>query len=129
MNRIVSFVERKCVHCVTKGLSTLPLTQGTLNRMQLGVWLVELRRGDPCEVISHHHTRTHRQTDEAKMLLLWVKLLDLTTRQLQFGANPTEVISQLNSLSSLLVRCGEDKASEGLLGVFGLGKKSPYSHR
>lgn len=60
MNRIVSFVERKCVHCVTQGLPTLPLTQGTLNRMQFGVWLVELGGGggNPYEVISHHHTYT-----------------------------------------------------------------------
>ena len=40
-----------------------------------------------------------------------------------------DLVPHLASFSALLLRFGEDKASEGLLGVLGLGKKSPYSHR
>ena len=71
----------------------------------------------------------YRQADEAKLLLLWSKLLHLICRQVQFGGSPGELTALLSSLAGLLTRFGEDKASEGLLGVLGLGKKSLYSHR
>lgn len=70
-----------------------------------------------------------KQTDEAKMLLLWGKVFDLIVRQVKFKGVESTLIPHLNFLSTLLLRYGEDKASEGLLGALGLGKKSPYSHR
>ena len=71
----------------------------------------------------------YRRAAEAKLLLLWGKQLELVQRQVQFNGQAGELVSVLTTFSSLLLRCGEDKASEGLLGVLGLGKKSPYSHR
>ncbi len=68
-----------------------------------------------------------RQAEEAKLLLLWGKLFDLINRQVQFGGQLSELCPHLTTFSNLLLRFGEDKASEGLLGVLGLGKKSVYS--
>lgn len=69
----------------------------------------------------------NRPGDEPKLLLLWSKLLHLSCRQVQFCGDVGELVTLLGSLSGMLLRFGEDKASEGLLGVLGLGKKSQYS--
>ena len=59
------------------------------------------------------------------MFLIWEKSLSLLVRQVNFSVVlPTY---RMSNLASLLQRFGEDKASDGLLGVIGLGKKSLYS--
>ena len=61
------------------------------------------------------------------MFLIWEKALSLLVRQVKFSGSVANIPTQLSNLASLLQRFGEDKASDGLLGVIGLGKKSLYS--
>ena len=68
-----------------------------------------------------------RASQEAEVFLIWHKALSLLLRQIQFGTCPLKIIPHLSNLASSLARFGEDKASEGILGVIGLGKKSTYS--
>ena len=68
-----------------------------------------------------------RASQEAEVFLIWHKALSLLLRQIQFGACPLKIVPHLSNLASSLARFGEDKASEGILGVIGLGKKSTYS--
>ena len=48
-------------------------------------------------------------------------------RQVKFSDSVANIPTQLSNQASLLQRFGEDNASDGLLGVIGLGKKSLYS--
>lgn len=68
-----------------------------------------------------------RSNEEYKVLLIWDKALNLLIRQLKFGGNIAAVINQFTTIAALLQRLGEDKATEGLLGAIGLGKKSSFS--
>ena len=61
------------------------------------------------------------------MFVIWEKILNLSLRQITFGGNINTAINQFTSLANTLQRFGEDKATEGLLGAIGLGKKSIYS--
>ncbi len=69
----------------------------------------------------------HRPSDEPKLLLLWVKIMELVLRQITYGKNIPLLLPHLSSFSSILVTFGGDKASDGFFGVLGLGKKSIYS--
>ena len=65
--------------------------------------------------------------EESRIFLIWEKALSLLVRQVKFSGSVGSIPTQLSNLASLLQRFGEDKASDGLLGVIGLGKKSLYS--
>ncbi|XP_019856290.1 PREDICTED: ectopic P granules protein 5 homolog [Amphimedon queenslandica] len=67
-----------------------------------------------------------KPNEEHKMFVIWDKILNLSLRQISFG-NINPAINQFTSLANTLQRFGEDKATEGLLGAIGLGKKSIYS--
>ena len=73
--------------------------------------------------------RIHRPTAEAKIFLLWEKALNLLIRQVRFVGNHSEVVPHFTALATSMTRFGEDKATDGLLGVIGLGKKTCYSHQ
>lgn len=62
-------------------------------------------------------------------MLLWEKALNLILRQIKYGGVVTRMVPLLSTLMSTLQRLGEDKATEGLLGAIGLGKKSCYSQQ
>ena len=64
---------------------------------------------------------------EAKMFLLWDKAFGLLLRQVRYVGNFPEQVPLFSSLAASMSRYGEDKATEGLLGAIGFGKKSPYS--
>ena len=70
-----------------------------------------------------------RPTSEAKIFLLWEKALSLLLRQARFVGNHNELVPQFTALATSMIRFGEDKATDGILGVIGLGKKTCYSHR
>jgi len=70
-----------------------------------------------------------RPSQEAKLFLVWEKVLNLLLRQVRYRGNFSEVVPHLTSLATGMTRFGEDKATEGILGVIGLGKKSCYSHQ
>ena len=72
---------------------------------------------------------TFRPDNEAKLLLWWGKVLELTVRQVHFNADPQAVLEALLAFTPALATLGEDKASSGLWGAIGLGKKSPLSHK
>ncbi|XP_061187011.1 ectopic P granules protein 5 homolog [Saccostrea echinata] len=67
------------------------------------------------------------QENESKLLLLWFKTLELILRQLDYGCSHTTIIKMLSSLVTSLHLFGEDRASGGLLGAIGLGKRSSLS--
>ena len=69
----------------------------------------------------------YRSTQESRALLLWWKTLQLMLRQIRYVGKVVAVVPHLTEMAQSLCRFGEDKASEGLLGVIGLGKKSIYS--
>ena len=63
------------------------------------------------------------------MFLLWEKTLGLLLRQIRYdGTNSDLAPSHFSTLAASMLRYGEDKASEGLLGAIGFGKKSVYSY-
>lgn len=68
-----------------------------------------------------------RPQNDKKLILLWMKLLELILRQISYGMPPSSVAPLLTSLTPLVFRASEDKASDGLLGILGLGKKSQLS--
>lgn len=73
-------------------------------------------------------TTFFRREFEAKLSLLWHKILQLSVRQVYYGTGPlNDLAKQLSFLASSLHSQGEDKASSGLLGAIGLGKKSQLS--
>ncbi|XP_055999889.1 ectopic P granules protein 5 homolog isoform X2 [Ostrea edulis] len=67
------------------------------------------------------------QENESKLLLLWFKSLELILRQLDFGCAHTTIIKMLSTMVTSLHLLGEDRASGGLLGAIGLGKRSSLS--
>ena len=69
-----------------------------------------------------------RRTFESKVVLLWHKILQLSVRQVYYATGPlNDLTKQLSFLASSLHSLGEDKASTGLLGAIGFGKKSQLS--
>jgi hypothetical protein len=70
-----------------------------------------------------------KASQEAEVFLIWEKAITLLLRQVRFGTDSLEVVPHLTAMATCLTRLGEDKASEGLLGVIGLGKKSSYSYQ
>jgi hypothetical protein len=67
------------------------------------------------------------QENESKLLLLWFKSLELILRQLDFGCHHATIIKMLSTMVTSLHLFGEDRASGGLLGAIGLGKRSTLS--
>ncbi|XP_071084165.1 ectopic P granules protein 5 homolog [Haliotis cracherodii] len=65
--------------------------------------------------------------NEGKLLLWWQKLLDLILRQLDGGERRVRCILALKKFLIQLNVFGEDRASSGLLGAIGFGKKSALS--
>lgn len=69
-----------------------------------------------------------RREFESKVVLLWHKVLQLSVRQVYYASGPlNDLTKQLSFLASSLHSLGEDKASTGLLGAIGFGKKSQLS--
>ena len=66
-------------------------------------------------------------TQEGKALLLWWKTLQLLQRQVRYVGKVVAIVPHITELAQTLCRFGEDKATDGLLGAIGLGKKSVYS--
>ena len=64
---------------------------------------------------------------EAKLFLLWEKAINILL--IQARTSYTSVVPHISSLATVLSRAGEDKATEGILGVIGLGKKSLHSYQ
>ena len=48
---------------------------------------------------------------------------------MQARSSYATVVPYFSSLATVLSRSGEDKATEGILGVIGLGKKSQHSYQ
>ena len=67
--------------------------------------------------------------NEGKLLLWWHKLLDMLLRQFRENGSMFLFTDQLNQFITVLHSLGEDRATSGLLGVIGLGKKSQLSCR
>ena len=63
------------------------------------------------------------------MYLLWAKLFELVMRQVDFGAAHGPLVSLLHRSIPVITTLAEDKASGGILGAIGLGKRSQLSHR
>ena len=70
---------------------------------------------------------TARAGEEAKIVLLWSKMMELLCRQLGYGTPAGSVTPIIRSLLPVIFRASEDKASDGLLGAIGLGKRSLLS--
>ena len=64
---------------------------------------------------------------EAKLMLWWARLMELTLRQLDFGGDCRAVVRALLRLIPALLSLGEDRATGGLMGAIGLGRKSQLS--
>lgn len=60
------------------------------------------------------------------MFLLWEKAFSLLIRQIKYGGNVMSILPSFTVMANNLQRFGEDKATEGLLGAIGLGRKSSY---
>lgn len=90
---------------------------------------------DECSLLQHlvewvGQSCPSSEDSEAKLLLLWEKVMSLSIRQLDFDGNPRSVYKTLEDFCSTLLVLGEDKAAGGgLLGAFGFGKKSQVSVR
>ena len=63
------------------------------------------------------------------MFLLWEKALGLLMRQVRYSGKFSDLIPHFTTLANSMARFSEDKATEGILGAIGLGKKSCYSHQ
>ena len=79
----------------------------------------------PCPSLSS--LRIPSLTHEGKALLLWWKTLQLLQRQVRYVGKVVAMVPHITELAQTFCRFGEDKATDGLLGAIGLGKKSVYS--
>lgn len=80
------------------------------------------------DVVSWCNRIKLRRESETKMPLLWHKILRLAVRQVYYATGPLrDLAKQLSFLAASLHSLGEDKASSGLLGAIGFGKKSQLS--
>ena len=55
--------------------------------------------------------------------------MQLIIRQVNYGGNLRDIGQQVDFLIPLIAHVGEDRDTSGLLGVIGLGKKSPLTVR
>ncbi|XP_041348486.1 ectopic P granules protein 5 homolog isoform X2 [Gigantopelta aegis] len=67
--------------------------------------------------------------NEGKLLLWWHQFLHLLLKQLRENGSKFIFTKQLNHFVTVLHSLGEDRASSGLLGAIGFGKKSQLSCR
>lgn len=67
--------------------------------------------------------------NECKLLLWWFKAVDMILRQIDCGRDIANCVMLLRKLTSRVKNFGEDRASAGLLGAIGLGKKSQLSEK
>ncbi|KAL4226903.1 Ectopic P granules protein 5 [Mactra antiquata] len=67
--------------------------------------------------------------NESKLLLWWYKSIELIMRQLDYGRDPATCVTLTNKFIHKVQGYGEDRASAGLLGAIGLGKKSSLSEK
>ncbi|KAL3851887.1 hypothetical protein ACJMK2_015584, partial [Sinanodonta woodiana] len=65
--------------------------------------------------------------NEAKILLWWHKIFLLLVRHIDFGRSLSICVTVLNNFVHIIKVYGEERSSAGLLGVIGLGRKSPLS--
>ncbi|XP_021361330.1 ectopic P granules protein 5 homolog [Mizuhopecten yessoensis] len=65
--------------------------------------------------------------NESKLMLLCFKLLELVLLQLDFRTKHADCIKTLNAFVASLHQLGEDRASTGILGAIGFGKRSTLS--
>ena len=66
---------------------------------------------------------------ESKVILLWYKILQLLVRQVNYNVNLRDLGQQVDFLIPYISHAGEDRDTTGLLGVIGLGRKSPLTAR
>ncbi|XP_053378040.1 ectopic P granules protein 5 homolog isoform X2 [Mercenaria mercenaria] len=67
--------------------------------------------------------------NESKLLLWWHKVLELILRQIDYGRDSASCVTLLKKLIHKIQGFGEDRASAGLLGAIGFGKKSMLSEK
>ncbi|XP_052280497.1 ectopic P granules protein 5 homolog [Dreissena polymorpha] len=67
--------------------------------------------------------------NESKLLLWWFQAVDLILRQIDHGRDTVTCVMLIRKLMNRVKGFGEDRASEGLLGAIGLGRKSQLSER
>lgn len=67
--------------------------------------------------------------NESKLLLWWHQALVMIFRQLDYGRDGASCVNLVKKLIHKMQGFGEDRASAGLLGAIGLGKKSPLSEK
>ena len=68
-------------------------------------------------------------SNEPKLLLWLSKILELSLRQLDYGSDIPHVARLIGEVSTALASLGEDKATTGILGAIGLGRKSQLDIR
>lgn len=66
---------------------------------------------------------------ESKIVLLWHKILELLVRLMSSENKQRDLTQQVDFLVPYILHVGEDRVTTGLLGVIGLGRKSPLSPR
>ncbi|XP_046857276.1 ectopic P granules protein 5 homolog isoform X2 [Xenia sp. Carnegie-2017] len=64
---------------------------------------------------------------ESKIVLLWHKILELLVRLMSSENKQRDLTQQVDFLVPYILHVGEDRVTTGLLGVIGLGRKSPLS--
>ncbi|XP_066999967.2 ectopic P granules protein 5 homolog [Anabrus simplex] len=71
------------------------------------------------------------ETVEAKLPLLWSKVLSLSLRQCELSGDAAAAVKSLRKLVSILLQLADDRAGAGwgILGAIGLRKQSPVSVR
>lgn len=67
--------------------------------------------------------------NESKLLLWWHKALELILRQIDYGRDGASCVYLVKKFVHKVQGFGGDRASVGLLGAIGLGKKSPLSEK
>ena len=64
---------------------------------------------------------------EGRLILLIVQFFKLFMRQVRYGTPASDLLTSISNFDSILAKFTEDKSSEGILGAFGLGRKSDLS--
>ncbi|ELT99413.1 hypothetical protein CAPTEDRAFT_219894 [Capitella teleta] len=105
-----------CLYAHT--LQRLPLCQSMADEKQHIDSLVEWTSAAKP---SGHHGQ------EVKLVLWWAKIFELIMRQLDFGNDTRGCVQALLKLIPALNVLGEDRASTGLMGAIGFGRKSQLS--
>ncbi|XP_065180376.1 ectopic P granules protein 5 homolog [Sycon ciliatum] len=123
---IANNIEKKFIDtCVGEG-AVLCLYANMLQRLPLCTSLLqELTFAN--NILSWCSLIQIKAGEEAKIVLLWSKMMELLCRQLGYGTPAGSVTPIIRSLLPVIFRASEDKASDGLLGAIGLGKRSLLS--